>query len=110
MVTMVTGKLQVLKYLIVEVGADPVARDNDGLTTLHAATQGGHLDVVRVSLSILHLYNPYIRTYIRIYIHTHPHAHTHGVGNMMIFLSQIFTNALPTYHFVVLYKQPLNLR
>ena len=32
-----------------EVGADPVARDNDGLTTLHAATQGGHLDVVRVS-------------------------------------------------------------
>ena len=38
-----------LRYLIVEVGADPVARDNDGLTTLHAATQGGHLDVVMVS-------------------------------------------------------------
>ena len=55
MVTMVTGKLQILKYLIVEVGADPVARDNDGLTTLHAATQGGHLDVVRVSVSTLPL-------------------------------------------------------
>ena len=38
-----------LCYLIVDVGADPVARDSDGLTTLHAATQGGHLDVVMVS-------------------------------------------------------------
>jgi len=43
------GKLQVLRYLIKHAGADPVARDNDGLTTLHAATQGGHLDVVMVS-------------------------------------------------------------
>ena len=48
-VTMVTGNLPVLKYLILEAGADPVSRDNDGLTTLHAAAQGGHLDVVRVS-------------------------------------------------------------
>ena len=46
---MLTGKLAILRYLIVDVGADPVARDNDGLTTLHAATQGGHLNVVQVS-------------------------------------------------------------
>ena len=43
-----TGKLRVLRYLINELGVDPVARDNDGLTTLHAATQGGHLDAVKV--------------------------------------------------------------
>ena len=67
MVTMVTGKLQVLKYLIVDVGADPVARDNDGLTTLHAATQGGHLDVVRVSLLII-IYNA-LHTVIHAYIY-----------------------------------------
>lgn len=42
-----------LKYLILDVGADTVARDNDGLTTLHAATQGGHLDIVRVSDCII---------------------------------------------------------
>ena len=54
------GKLQVVRYLIVDVGANPVARDNDGLTTLHAATQGGHLDVVRVSCN----FYVYIRTCI----------------------------------------------
>ena len=41
-----------LRYLISELGVDPVARDNDGLTTLHAATQGGHLDAVKVQHSI----------------------------------------------------------
>lgn len=40
-----------LRYLINELGVDPVARDNDGLTTLHAATQGGHLDAVKVSIT-----------------------------------------------------------
>ena len=47
-IILLAGKLAVLHYLIVDIGADPVARDNDGLTTLHAATQGGHLDVVMV--------------------------------------------------------------
>ena len=45
-IILLAGKLTVLRYLIVEVGADPVPRDNNGLTTLHAATQGGHLDVM----------------------------------------------------------------
>ena len=38
MVTMVTGKLQVVEYLIVKIEAIPVARDSDGLTTLHVPT------------------------------------------------------------------------
>ena len=49
MITMVTGKVQVVEYLIVKIESVTVARDNDGLTTLHVATNAGHLDVAPVS-------------------------------------------------------------
>ncbi|VVD02046.1 unnamed protein product [Leptidea sinapis] len=41
------GHLAVLKYLIVERGVDPNARDGDGATPLHFAASRGHLSTVR---------------------------------------------------------------
>ena len=46
-----TGKLNVLEYLIDELGVDPVARDKSGMSSVHAATQGGQPSAVKVRLS-----------------------------------------------------------
>ena len=54
----VTGKIDVLKYLVGEVGVDPVAKDLSGMSTIHAASMGHQLEVVKVG-------------------HTHTHTHTH---------------------------------
>ena len=53
MVTMVTGKVQVVEYLIIKVEAVTVARDSDGLTTLHVATYQHHLSAPLRSLNVL---------------------------------------------------------
>ena len=47
-----------LKYLVDEVGVDPVAKDLSGMSTIHAASMGHQLEVVKVG-------------------HTHTHARTH---------------------------------
>ena len=46
------GRLECLQYLVREAGADPLAKARDGMTAIHAATQGGHLDTVRVCLTV----------------------------------------------------------
>ena len=45
------GKLDCLKYFLDVLHADAACKDNEGLTLLHAATQGEHLDMVKVSCS-----------------------------------------------------------
>ena len=42
------GKENVLDYLINELDQDPVAKDKDGLTTVHAATQNERASTVKV--------------------------------------------------------------
>jgi len=42
------GKLDVLDYLINELGVDPVARDKSGMSCVHAATQGGQPNAIKV--------------------------------------------------------------
>lgn len=42
------GRLECLRYLIREAKADPLAKAGDGMTAVHAATQGGHFDTVKV--------------------------------------------------------------
>ena len=42
------GKLDVLDYLINELGVDPVARDKSGMSCVHAATQGGQSNAIKV--------------------------------------------------------------
>ena len=37
-----------LDYLINELGVDPVARDKSGMSSVHAATQGGKPNAVKV--------------------------------------------------------------
>lgn len=44
------GKLDVLDYLINELGVDPVARDKSGMSCVHAATQGGQPNAIKVTL------------------------------------------------------------
>ena len=84
MVTMVTGKLQVVEYLIVRVEAVPVARDSNGLTTLHAATSAGHLrrccssEFVDVTPVYTHTHT---HTHIQTHTNTHTHTHTHTHPN-----------------------------
>ncbi len=43
------GKLNVLDYLINELGQDPVAKDKDGMITVHAATQNEMTPTVKAS-------------------------------------------------------------
>lgn len=43
------GKIDVLKYMINEVGVDPVARDSSGMSTTHAAAMGHQLETVKVT-------------------------------------------------------------
>ena len=38
-----------LDYLVNELGVDPVARDKSGMSSVHAATQGGQPSTVKVS-------------------------------------------------------------
>jgi len=38
----------VAAWLLIEHGADAAAQDGDGLTPLHRASEGGHLDVARL--------------------------------------------------------------
>ena len=42
------GKIDVLKYLVDGVGVDPVAKDLSGMSTIHAASMGHQLEVVKV--------------------------------------------------------------
>lgn len=44
------GKLNILDYLINELDLDPLAKDKDGLTTIHAATQNERASTVKVTL------------------------------------------------------------
>lgn len=44
------GRLVALQYLVSECEGDPMIRANDGMTAMHAATQLGHLETVRVGL------------------------------------------------------------
>ena len=37
-----------LDYLVNELGVDPVARDKSGMSSVHAATQGGQPTTVKV--------------------------------------------------------------
>ena len=39
-----------LDYLVNELGVDPVARDKSGMSSVHAATQGGQPTTVKVSV------------------------------------------------------------
>lgn len=43
------GKLDVLDYLINELGVDPIARDKSGMSCVHAATQGGQPNAIKVA-------------------------------------------------------------
>ena len=40
--------MEILDYLINEVEVDPLARDNMGMTTIHAATQNQMFEAVKV--------------------------------------------------------------
>ena len=51
-----TGRLTVLDYLINELGADPVAREKSGISSVHAAVQAGRYKAVKVSLQLIYLY------------------------------------------------------
>ena len=42
------GQLTILDYLINELGADPVAREKSGISTVHAAVQAGRYKAVKV--------------------------------------------------------------
>ena len=42
------GKVDILDYLIGELGLDPVARDSSGNSTIHAAVMGNQLAAVKV--------------------------------------------------------------
>lgn len=44
------GKLNILDYLVNELDLDPLAKDKDGLTTIHAATQNERASTVKVSV------------------------------------------------------------
>ena len=46
--TLTAGKLDVLDYLVNELEVDPVARDKAGMSSVHAATQGGQTNTVKV--------------------------------------------------------------
>jgi len=48
------GKLDVLDYLVNELGVDPVARDKSGMSCVHAATQGGQPNAIKVRSWQLH--------------------------------------------------------
>ena len=54
--TYLTGRLDVLDYLINELGMDPVARDKVDMSSVHAATQGGQLSTVKVCTKHTHTY------------------------------------------------------
>ena len=43
----VDGHLDIVRYLIEEVGCDPNIRENDGLNALHCAANRGHLNIVK---------------------------------------------------------------
>ena len=45
---LLAGKVEILDYLINEVEVDPLARDNMGMTTIHAATQNQMFEAVKV--------------------------------------------------------------
>ena len=47
------GKLQVLDYLINELEQDPLAKDKDGMITVHAATQNERASTVKVRRLVL---------------------------------------------------------
>lgn len=49
------GKLNVLDYLINDLGQDPLAKDKDDMTTVHAATQNEMAPTVKVSRMLLNL-------------------------------------------------------
>ena len=49
------GKLNVLDYLINDLGQDPLAKDKDDMTTVHAATQNEMTSTVKVSRMTLDL-------------------------------------------------------
>ena len=49
------GKIGVLSYLVNELEQDPVAKDKDGMTSIHAATQSEMVDTVKVCAHIYHL-------------------------------------------------------
>ena len=44
----IPGRITVLAYLIDELGVDPIAADEYGKTTLHAAAQANQLETVQV--------------------------------------------------------------
>lgn len=46
------GKVNVLDYLINELDQDPAAKDKDGLTTVHAATQNERASTVKVRAQV----------------------------------------------------------
>lgn len=45
-----SGKIHALKYLINEVGVDPIAMDEHKKCTIHAATQANQLETVQVQI------------------------------------------------------------
>ena len=45
------GKINVLEYLITELGVDPLAKDDMGMCTVHAATQNKMFGAVKVHLA-----------------------------------------------------------
>ena len=54
---MLSGKIEVLKYLVDEVGVDALAKELTGMSTIHAASMGHQLEVVKVSkLTCIHTY------------------------------------------------------
>lgn len=50
MIASIKGRHEVVKYLL-QAGADPTLRGDDGMTCLHLATQSGHLECSHVILN-----------------------------------------------------------
>lgn len=46
--SLLIGKLNILDYLINDLGQDPLAKDKDGMATVHAATQNEKTSTVKV--------------------------------------------------------------
>ena len=72
----VVGKIDVLKYLVDGVGVDPVAKDLSGMSTIHAASMGHQLEVVKVRLTHS-LTTKFTNSLSLSHTHTLTHSHTH---------------------------------